>query len=512
MPGRGGRLQHYSYSPNDMSVGDVDGDGMYELFLKWEPSNAHDSAHQGYTAPTFFDCYRLDGTRLWRVNLGRNIRSGAHYTQFVVADFDGDGSAEMICKTAPGTIDGLGNPVLLGRDKSDADFRVHAPGKAFGHISGDCPEYLTVFNGLTGEAVNTIPYRPSYHDVPEEIWGDDHYNRADRYLAGAAFVDGKLPSAIMCRGYYKGAFVWAVNFRDGKLSEAWLHKSDIPMEGLWGEGAHSIVTGDVDGDGMDEIIFGASALDHDGTLLYRTGGGHGDALHLGRFLWDRPGLQVYMPHEEERPPYPFDTSLRDAATGEIIYSKPQTGTDVGRGLIANISSLYPGAEYWASDSPYIFNHGEPVGRLRRRWNPTNFRIYWDGDLLDELLDGARITKPNHELTRLNTVIDLRHIANVKACNGTKNTPCLQADILGDWREEVILRDANTDSDIYIFTTSIPTSHRLPCLMEDRVYRLAIISQNTCYNQPPHLSYDPEEMSGKPDIPEKGDNLKIKKSL
>lgn len=487
-PGRDGGSTEYTYSPNDMSVGDVDGDGVYELFVKWEPSNARDSAHAGFTGPVIIDCYRLDGSMLWRVNLGQNIRAGAHYTQFVVQDFDGDGSAEMICKTAPGTRDGNGNWVLLGNDRPDEDHRVYEPVKAYGHVRGG-GEYLTVFSGLTGEAIHTIPYRPSYYDVPEEIWGDEKCNRSDRYLAGAAFLDGHLPSAIMCRGYYCGAFVWAVDFRDGKLHEAWLHKSDKPFQGLWGEGAHSVVTGDVDNDGRDEIIFGASALDYDGTLLYRTGGGHGDALHLGKFIPERPGLQVYMPHEEEYAPYPFDTSLRDAATGEIIYMKPQSGTDVGRGLIADITDAYPGHEYWASDSRTIYNHGQPVGRLRM---PINFRIYWDGDLLDELLDGTRIYKPNSELTRLATLTDFRKFGPVRACNWTKNTPCLQADILGDWREEVILRDDVTNSDIYIFTTTIPTPHKLNCLMEDRQYRLAIASQNTCYNQPPHLSYSPIE--------------------
>lgn len=487
------RRSHFQYRPNDISVGDVDGDGCYELFVKWEPSNAHDSAHAGYTGNTIFDCYRLDGTKLWRVDLGRNIRSGAHYTQFLVYDFDGDGAAEMICKTAPGTIDGLGNPVLLGDDKVDEDHRVHDTSiKAFGHIRGGS-EYLTVFDGKTGRAIHTIPYRPSYYDVPEEIWGDEKCNRSDRYLAGVACVDGVLPSAIMSRGYYCGSFVWAVNFRDGKLSEAWLHKSDVPYEGLWGEGAHSLMTGDVDGDGCDEIIFGASALDHDGSLLYRTGGGHGDALHLGKFLPERPGLQVFMPHEEEYAPYPFDTSMRDAATGQILYSKPQSGMDVGRGLTADITDLYPGHEYWAIDSRKIYNHGAPVGNMRL---PINFRIYWDGDLLDELLNGTSITKPDRQLTHLNTLVDFRDRLPVRACNGSKNTPCIQADILGDWREEVILRDAETDSDIYIFTTTIPTSHRLNCLMEDRIYRLAVAAQNVCYNQPPHLGYSPIDTIGK----------------
>ncbi|MDE6377424.1 MAG: hypothetical protein K2K72_01620, partial [Duncaniella sp.] len=240
--GRDGKPSHFQYRPNDISVGDVDGDGCYELFVKWDPSNAHDSAHAGFTGSTIIDCYRLDGTLLWRVDLGQNIRSGAHYTQFLVYDFDGDGSAEMICKTAPGTIDGTAAPVLLGDDTVDEDHRVYdLTTKAYGHVRGGS-EYLTVFDGRSGRALHTIPYRPSYYDVPEEIWGDEKCNRSDRYLAGVACVDGQLPSAVMCRGYYSGSFVWAVNYRDGKLSEAWFHASDTPFEGLWGEGAHSLMT------------------------------------------------------------------------------------------------------------------------------------------------------------------------------------------------------------------------------------------------------------------------------
>lgn len=490
----GGEQHSYTYSPDDVSVGDVDGDGVYELFVKWVPSDAKDSASTGFTGPTIIDCYKTDGTQLWRINLGHNIRSGNHYTQFMVYDFDGDGSAELICKTAPGTKDGKGNWVLMGDDKETDDYRMHVntPNKIIGHVRGGA-EYLTCFSGKTGEELSTIAYKPGYSHVSTSVWGDDYCNRADRYLAGVAYLDGIHPSVIMCRGYYRCAFVWAVDFKNGQLREVWFHESKDKDKGLWGEGAHALTVGDVDFDGKDEIVYGAASLDHDGTLLYRTnpGGkeGHGDALHLAKMLPDREGLQVFMPHEETESPYPFDTEMRDARTGEIIFMKPQSGKDIGRGIAANVSPNFPGYEYWAASDASVYSYGKAIASNRP---PINFRIYWDGDLLDELLDGTSVSKPEPDFSRINTVVDFSAWSNASSCNGTKATPNLQADLFGDWREEVILHDGQTKSDLLIFTTTIPTTYKLPCLMQDHQYRMAIAWQNTAYNQPPHLSYSPED--------------------
>ncbi len=489
-----GNASSFEYTPDDLSVGDVDGDGVYELFVKWMPTDAKDSASKGLTGPTIIDCYKLDGTMLWRVNLGHNIRSGNHYTQFMVYDFDGDGSAEMMCKTAPGTKDGLGNWVLLGDDKETDDYRMFEdnPAKIYGHVRSGS-EYLTVFSGKTGEALSTIPYKPAYDYVDTGTWGDNYCNRSDRYLAGVAYLDGERPSAIFARGYYRCAFVWAVNYRDGKLEEVWFHESKVKDRGLWGEGAHALTVGDVDFDGKDEIVYGAGALDHDGKLLYRTnpGGneGHGDALHLAKMLPDREGLQVFMPHEETISSYPFDTEMRDARTGEIIFFKPQSGKDIGRGIAANVSPNFPGYEYWAASDPSVYSYGKAIADNRP---PINFRIYWDGDLLDELLDGTTISKPEPDFSRINTLVNFNKWSNAVSCNGTKATPNLSADLFGDWREEVILHDGTTNSDLLIFTTTIPSDYKLNCLMQDHQYRMAIAWQNTAYNQPPHLSYSPED--------------------
>ncbi len=486
----------YTYTPNDCSVGDVDGDGQYEIFVKWDPSNSRDNSQKGYTGNVYIDCYKLDGTKLWRVDLGKNIRAGAHYTQFMVYDFDGDGKAEMACKTAPGTIDGKGKAVLMGSDKVDADYRT-SEGLI---MSGS--EYLTMFSGLTGEALSTVAYEPGRGVRTNSQWGDSYGNRSERYLAGVAYLDGTNPSLIMCRGYYTASYLCAWDFKNGKLTQRWLHKSEDKGKGAYGEGAHSLTIGDCDGDGFDEIVYGSAAIDHDGSLLYRTGGGHGDALHLGDLDPDREGLEVFMVHEEKSSSYPFDADFRDAKTGEIIWKIKQSGNDIGRGLVADLSDDWRGYECWPS--AYFVNGTSTQATFDCRGNivaekraSTNFRIYWDGDLLDELFDGKydkttgnaspAITKRNHTLTSDAANWDFS-VYKAQTCNTTKATPCLQADILGDWREELVLWDGSNSSDLLIFTTTEPTKYRVPCLMQDHNYRLAVAWQNTAYNQPPHLGY------------------------
>lgn len=474
--------REYTYTPDDVSVGDVDGDGEYELIVKWFPTNAADNSHTRFTGNTILDCYKLDGTRLWRIDLGHNIRSGNHYTQFMVYDFDGDGNAELICKTAPGTVDGTGKPVLMGDDKATDDYR-----KSDGTVMSG-PEYLTVFNGLTGAEINTIAYNPPRsirkNDKSSTGWGDNYGNRSERYLAGVAYLDGAHPSAIFTRGYYTASYVWAVDFDGRELKERWLHSSETAEENsIYGQGTHSLSIADLDGDGFDEIIMGSGAVDHDGSFLHSTGGGHGDALHVGDFILENEGLEIFMPHEDKKGKWA--TTLRDGRTGKILYSQAMNNKDNGRGLIANVSSKYSGSEYWSSLNGNVMNAGEVVGSHRPS---VNFRVYWDGDLLDELLDGTRITKPNNDLTSISNV---RVFSGASSCNTTKATPNLQADLFGDWREEVILHDSATESDLLIYTSTIPSDYKVPCLMTDRQYRVAIAWQNVAYNQPPHLSYDLE---------------------
>lgn len=530
--------QKYSYSPNDISVGDVDGDGEYELFVKWDPSNSRDNSFSGVTGIVYIDCYKLDGTKLWRIDLGQNIRAGAHYTQFQVFDYDGDGKAEMMCKTAPGSKDGLGNYVnqAATNDKIKAadnnkDWRTSA-----GRINGG-HEYLTIFNGETGAAIHTIAYYPNRNAKPELSeaagtynWDDrsgkndkgDYGNRGERYLAATAYLDGPdhNPSGIFCRGYYTFAHIWAVDFDGQQLKTRWLHSSDsrttyklrdaegnqktlkgsICTSGLkrytmYANGNHNMSIADVDGDGKDEIIWGSAALDDDGKMLYATGFGHGDAIHLGDFNPDRPGLEVFEVHEEKGT-YAWD--LHDAATGEILFKGGPEGVDNGRGMCAQLDPKHRGA-YFSSASERQ-QRSATTGEIASSVQASvNFRIYWDGDLQEELLDGTKIDKWTASgTTRLYIKGKNPYDYNASSsCNSTKATPNLQADIFGDWREEIILWSTNDNATLNIFTTNTPTTYRVPTLMHDHTYRMGICWQNTAYNQPPHLGYYlPDYIDGK----------------
>ncbi|MBU5593820.1 rhamnogalacturonan lyase [Amphibacillus sp. MSJ-3] len=477
----------YTYSANDLSVGDVTGDGRYEVFVKWYPSNAKDNAHTGYTGHTYLDCYTLEGEKLWRIDLGPNIRSGAHYTQFLVYDFDGDGVSELICKTADGTIDGQGN-VIGDRSK---DYRNEK-----GFIL-DGPEYLTLFDGRTGKALDTIDYKPD-RGVPGS-WGDHDGNRIDRYLAGVAYLNGETASAVVCRGYYTRAVLVAYDVVDKKLVERWCADSDNNMPKLAGQGAHSLSVADVDNDGFDEIIYGSAVVDHDGSLLYSTGFGHGDALHVGDFDLDNPGLEIFMTHEES--PHEHGFELHDAKTGKVLFSLPSDGEDIGRGVAADIDPRFKGAQLWgyapeesnrvAGTEAFYTSKGDPIeGPIP----PANFVIWWDGDLGREILDHdfdpaiqagvGTIMKWNWETEQLDLLL---RADGTLSNNGTKGNPNLQADLFGDWREEVIWR-LEDSSALRVFTTTDLSEHRLYTLMHDSQYRVAIAWQNVAYNQPPHPSF------------------------
>ena len=524
----------YEYTPNDCSVGDVDGDGEYEIILKWDPTNAHDNSHDGYTGEVIFDCYKLDGTQLWRLNLGKNIRAGAHYTQFLVYDFDGDGKAEMICKTSTGSVDAKGK--FVSDAATDAGIRELDNAADYRNSRGRImagPELLTVFNGETGKAMHTIWYQPNRafgtgRQVEEgehlengfpaysSVWGDknNYGNRGERYLAGVAFLEGadKQPSAVMCRGYYTRSYLWAVDFDGKELKTKWLHASLTPNDWkvtdadgkvlkeahgckatAYAQGAHSLAVGDVDGDGCDEITYGSAAINHDGTLLYSTGLGHGDAQHLADLDPDRPGLEYYMVHEE----YPYGSDLRDARTGEILF-RTLDKDDTGRGVAADIDVQHRGYELWCSDAPVVRDIKGKSISATTKMPAMNFRIYWDGDLQDELLANGRpphfppyLQKWNGSeavALPLSNGKQLYEMGNSVSCNWSKATPNLQADLFGDWREEVIYWDESDASHLNIFTTNIPTEYRVPTLMHDHIYRMGVAWQNVGYNQPPHLGY------------------------
>ncbi len=499
----------YTYAANDVSVGDLDGDGRYELILKWDPTNSHDNSQAGYTGNVFVDAYTLDGKRLWRIDLGRNIRAGAHYTQFQVADYDGDGRAEIAMKTADGTVDGTGiavgdaNADWRGRDgevpqPDRTGAKVLADGTKVAPLVGRIlkgPEYLTVFDGRSGKALATAAYDPPRYpggnptfDQMRETWGDGYANRSDRFLAGTAWLDGRLPSMIFGRGYYARSAIAAWDYRGGKLVKRWLFDSAAPGNADYGDrGNHQLSIADVDGDGRDEVIYGSMAIDDDGKGLWTVPLFHGDAMHVADLDPRRPGLEKWGVHEQVKTNGGIGSALLDARTGRILWSKP-ADTDTGRGLAADIDPRHVGAELWGSNSRELFDvTGRAIGPAPRQ---TNFALYWDGDLLRELLDGTTISKWDWKTA---TPTPLLHPEDVASNNGTKANPALQADILGDWREEVVWRSAD-NRELRIYVTPYPTRHRLVTLMQDPIYRAGVAWQNTAYNQPPHLGYFPGNLT------------------
>ncbi len=474
------------YRPGDASVGDLDGDGKYEIVLH-QTSRARDNSHAGLTGTPILDAYELDGTRLWRIDLGRNIREGEHYTQFIVYDLDGDGRAEIACKTADGTVDGKGK--VIG--DADKDWRtLDEDSKSFGRVLAG-PEFLTIFDGRTGAARKTVDYVPGRD--PIDGWGgiggnggnDSYGNRCDRFLACVAYLDGKRPSLVMCRGVYGRTVLAAWDWREGKLTQRWIFDSGVsrppfrdasPYSGM---GGHSLGVADVDGDGRDEIAYQAMVVDDNGEGLHTSGLRHGDAMHVGDLDPDRPGLEIFTVQENEGRTVALGTpgaAMRDARTGKILWSH-SPGTDVRSGLAADIDPRHPGCEVWSHVGELRTAAGKRIGRAPRT---DGFAVWWDGDLLRELLGWQGITKWDWKANAerpLKQLIQQRRSRN----------PALVADLLGDWREEVLIATPDGKA-LRLYTTTIPTKHRLPTLMHDRQYRLAVALQNVVYNTPPIPSF------------------------
>ncbi len=469
------------YTPNDVSVADLDGDGKYEIVLKWD-GLVRDAGKGGYTNTCIIDAYETDGTQLWRIDMGPNIRSGPHDTQFIVADFDNDGKAEMAVRTADGTVAADGT--VIG-DK-DAKWYELNDGK---NLQG--PLYLTVFSGEDGTVIDTVDYFPqstgTYKDGTAwdiNSWGDDWGNRSERYLGALACLDGEHMSFIQSRGYYGRTCISAYHLENKKIVTDWTFDShDYPAadghEPYSGQGYHNLSIADVDYDGKDEVIFGSMNIDHDGSPMYSTEMYHGDSMHVGDFVPDNPGLEVYTCQEYRNADYGF--YMRDARTGNILYGL-KTETDNGRACVADIDPDHPGEEAWSAYGVLTAADGTVLSTNYSM--PANFAIYWDSDIGREIEDGNGVYKWNVKNENMDVVFKA---VGAHSINAAKSNPCIQADILGDWREELIY-PANDNEHLRIYTTTEPTSYRIPSLMSDWEYRDAIGWQNVCYNQTPHLGY------------------------
>lgn len=495
----------WKYAPNDAVVADLDGDGEMELIIH-RAGVGHDNAQSGITDPPILQAYKLDGTFLWEIKLGVNIREGAHYTQFMAYDLDGDGKAEVVCKTAEGSYDAAGTPVGKAYfpeykakyfSNTNLQYNENAVYRNSGGYILQGPEFLTVFEGATGKEVVTTEYDPprySNYNNGNEIprltptstelntrWGDGYGNRVDRFLACVANLGGENHSVVMCRGYYSRTVLVAYDYKDGKLTRRWKFDTwtGTSNTNYAGQGNHNLRVGDVDGDGFDEIIYGSMTVDNDGKGLYNTRLGHGDALHLTDFIPERPGLEVLGVHESGGK----GTTLRDARTGEIIH-QVVSADDVGRGMGTDVDPRSRGMEWWSARTGGIRSSetGEVVSNTGVS---MNMAAWWDGDLLREMQDGTGVTKTDPVTNSRFTLLDAS--AECSSNNSTKSNPCLAADIIGDWREEVVLRTSDNKS-VRIYLTTIPTDYRLHTFLEDPVYRMSVVYQNVAYNQPTHTGF------------------------
>lgn len=384
------------YTIGDTSCGDLDGDGEYELIVKWDCAS-RDNSQAGLTGNVYLDAYKLNGKKLWRIDLGKNIRAGAHYTQFLVYDFDMDGKAEVACKTAPGSIDGAGKYVS---ETSSVEEIRNANDNTVSYVNQngyilDGNEYFTAFDGETGKTIDTI-----YYPIPRldyESWGDTNGNRCDRYVASVAWLDGQRPYAVYWRGYYMGRNgrqrhgACGISLENGVLNpkykfDTYSEDTDAYTPGnekYVGEGNHNMTVADVDDDGNDEFISATLCyeVNDEDKLMPKWYGGrqHGDALHIGNYDSTNNNFEYFSVHEHGD----FGMTLMDAKTGEEAFHVSDSN-DTGRGLIANTGM--GGYYQMSSNAGTYVAYGNNVFKKVNASMGQNFRIFWDGDLYDEELD------------------------------------------------------------------------------------------------------------------------------
>ncbi len=478
------------YIINDGGVADLDGDGNYEiLVVRHAREYAKGNKDAVAKSPAILEAYKLDGTFLWRVVFGPNIPNN-NACVFIAADFNGDGKDEIAIRTSEGTYFGDGG--YTGDTNKDKKINYAQAGK----YNRDAPEFLSIIDGMTGAELAKAPY---ISIGTSEEWGDNYFKRANSLrLAGAKLKSGNKWQIVACRGVYNKMVLeaWEYNGVGTEMTKLWRFDTDANnkyYKDYIGQGNHQLAVADVDDDGFDEITYGACAIDHDGKGLYSTKLGHGDMLHVGKFDPSRPGLQVYQCFESGK----TRSSLRDARTGEQIWALlANEAGDEGRALIADIDPESPGCEAWVYDRIVYDINGKPTGGEKA--SMVNFPIWWTGSLNRQMFDNRAINQYNRNGGNIR-VFSMQPY-DVACANGSKNNVAFMGDILGDWREEVIIARRHSSGieynkrplpgsiELMIFSTWHPTEYKFPYLMSDDVYYRGAIHQNVGYNSPIHLGY------------------------
>lgn len=477
------------FEPNDATIADLDGDGRMELLVKFR--NVTDAAASYPTDGTEFDiieCYTLDGTKLWWIDCGPNMTDfQSNEINIAAYDWDGDGRAEcilrgadaMVIHMADGTTHTVGDPSVNTRDDL-----VRTSAMTFTHTGA---EYLLYLDGLTGKVYQELTYPLARLEAGETdlsaAWGDGYGHRSSKHFFGAPYLDGRKPSIFLARGIYTRhkMIAYDVDPSTHTLTKRWAWNCNTPGSPWYGQGYHNYSIADVDLDGRDEIVFGSMVIDDNGRGLSTTGLGHGDAHHVSDFNPYVHGLEIYACNEDQPA-----NNYRDGTTSRIYYRFIGTADD-GRSMCGNFCNDYLGAMgLSAHDSPISCVTNDHLDGLVSTGVTQNFRIYWDGDLQEESFNGAGVSESAGCIYKYGSSAPIATFTGTLTNNSTKATPCLQADIFGDWREEVVMR--TSAGNIRIYTTTATTTWRNYTLLDDHQYRNAMITQMNGYNQPPHVSY------------------------
>ena len=486
-----------TYVPNDACCADVDGDGELEILIKFDNASWAGTSYQkaGYEGEYFIiEVYKLNGQKLWWIDLGPNMADFQNNEQNIIAyDWDEDGRAEAVMRASDGTVIHMadGTTQVIG-DATKNYLGATSTGQWFVH-QGD--EYLVYMDGATGKPYQVTDYPLKRLEDGESsldaAWGDGYGHRSTKHFFGAPVLDGRKASIFLARGIYTRHKMVALDVdpQTHELTERWRWTNNTAGSPWYGQGYHNYCIADVDWDGRDEICFGSMVIDDNGHGLSTTGLGHGDAQHVGDFNPYIHGHEIFACNEDNP-----GNNYRDATTSKLYY-RYTAGDDDGRAMMGNFSNDYPGCQGVSSRDPGLISsviNGPLTGGTKNNIT-QNFRIYWDGDLLEESQDYSSQGKNTAVTIYKYGTGAIETLKGSMTNNDTKGTPCYQGDILGDWREEVITR--TKDNKIRIYTTTIPTDWRIPTLWSDHQYRQAMAWQMCGYNQPPHVSYFLGQLEG-----------------